>query len=1091
MKWLLSLVLLVSLSSLAQEDSTKYIWYKFQFGQRMPRGWWDSTAQLPYRDTNYTPARPGAIVMRPSDKQFYKWNGTAWGVLAGSGTTYTGPFNTPATGDTLVNSDKELKRLNPGYGILHTITGTNITQRVDTASSTGVSTKSMLRDTAAAIRASIGSGTSGGDTIVYLSRTAGVVSDADLSEGSTTFGTDNTSAIQSVLNLASHTQSLQIVWDVKVSVTGLRIGPNTYIQALPGKGAILRNNSNKSLFTNRDTVWGSEPIDSNIVIEGGVWNGNNYNAGLNPAQSIGTVANGPTCVFMFIGVRNLIVRDFIILRQRVYAIYGNTIKNGLYENGIINGGSGALINSDGVHFDGNSEHCTARNLKIRAEDDAVAMNADDIYDNPAAPLYGFFPLTGSIGPITDISISDITLDNGLFGVRVLSGSSRVDNIRIRNITGATKGYAVILDNYWQDTSKVIYSGTGNFGSVQIENVNVDITDTSSFSINESVINIGCSAESIILKDIKRYGYSFPGIPTIRVSNSWTVIQSLSLDGYNAYDTSSGIDHILVEKGATINNLQLSRINIQAPTSRSELIGNSLSTILNVQMNDVILDSITSGYNIFSGTTNSIVASNIYHSSLSPTFTTNATVANLILSGYKGTTATSGTFTARSGDAFPASSTQAGFINTTTQSIAGAKTFLSQSVFNAGFNAVLPVTVGPGTINSYNSSGLAIDAIKISNSGLGATFGVQNTNAGGFSGIEYFDQSGSMKVFSGFNNINGQEFRFNNIATGGYISFFTTTEKMRLANNGNVLIGTTSDNGAKLQVSGRSSFSDTGALSARFSYGTNLGSTFTRYSLVTKHYVDSAVAAGGGGGGLSGSGTSGQLALWNGTSSFTGNSNILWGTSNGPRISVGTTNTQGVLNIGGDKNLTSSGAQSYFASATYTDNVTAASGTASSYTINYIAPPTIAATNASVTFPRITTLAIDAPTAGTNATITSRYALETGTNGHTRVGGNFEMDGSITNRVDRAADANTSVTNSSNVVILPSITTNRTLSLPATPKEGIVFTIINTNTTGNTWQFGGGGTLVDEGGASVTSFTNSKTYIIMGDNTANVYRIIKQ
>lgn len=37
------------------------------------------------------------------------------------------------TGDTLVNADKEVKWLNPGDGILHSITGTTITQRVDSS----------------------------------------------------------------------------------------------------------------------------------------------------------------------------------------------------------------------------------------------------------------------------------------------------------------------------------------------------------------------------------------------------------------------------------------------------------------------------------------------------------------------------------------------------------------------------------------------------------------------------------------------------------------------------------------------------------------------------------------------------------------------------------------------------------------------------------------------------------------------------------------------------------------------------------------------------------------------------------------------
>jgi hypothetical protein len=144
---------------------------------------------------------------------------------------------------------------------------------------------------------------------------------------------------------------------------------------------------------------------------------------------------------------------------------------------------------------------------------------------------------------------------------------------------------------------------------------------------------------------------------------------------------------------------------------------------------------------------------------------------------------------------------------------------------------------------------------------------------------------------------------------------------------------------------------------------------------------------GGSSGISGSGTSGRIAYWNGSSSLTSSSTFLF---DGSSFSTGTTNTQGQLNVGGNKNLTSSGAQSYFAAATYTDQITAASGTASSYSINLFAAPTIAAANSSVIFPSITNLMVDAPVAGTNANVTNKYAIQTGTNGHVRIQGKLYL-----------------------------------------------------------------------------------------------------
>ncbi len=71
----------------------------------------------------------------------------------------------------------------------------------------------------------------------------------------------------------------------------------------------------------------------------------------------------------------------------------------------------------------------------------------------------------------------------------------------------------------------------------------------------------------------------------------------------------------------------------------------------------------------------------------------------------------------------------------------------------------------------------------------------------------------------------------------------------------------------------------------------------------------------------------------------------------------------------------SGIQSRYASANYTDNSTAGSGTASLSTFNSFAQPTLLASNTGVTTTTAATIYIaNAPAAGTNMTITNAYAL---------------------------------------------------------------------------------------------------------------------
>jgi len=105
---------------------------------------------------------------------------------------------------------------------------------------------------------------------------------------------------------------------------------------------------------------------------------------------------------------------------------------------------------------------------------------------------------------------------------------------------------------------------------------------------------------------------------------------------------------------------------------------------------------------------------------------------------------------------------------------------------------LAVSTGK-TFSAYTSGGTANDALKLELTSTGAVLGIQNSNATGFSGVEYLSNTGSPRVFTGFNNSNGQEFRFNNFATGGYIGFLIGgTSALRIANSRSVLIGTETD-----------------------------------------------------------------------------------------------------------------------------------------------------------------------------------------------------------------------------------------------------------------------------------------------------------
>ena len=137
----------------------------------------------------------------------------------------------------------------------------------------------------------------------------------------------------------------------------------------------------------------------------------------------------------------------------------------LYENIIVDVGPNPLINNDGLHIDGNSQYGVIRHCIINTHDDGIGLNADDLYyywyngknDRKGRSGKGLFYSEAAAGPISDILIDDITFNSSLFGIRILSGQSRVDHITIRNIKGYTKGYAVVIDNY-QHNPERLYMG---------------------------------------------------------------------------------------------------------------------------------------------------------------------------------------------------------------------------------------------------------------------------------------------------------------------------------------------------------------------------------------------------------------------------------------------------------------------------------------------------------------------------------------------------------------------------------------------------------------------------------------------------------
>lgn len=229
---------------------------------------------------------------------------------------------------------------------------------------------------------------------------------------------------------------------------------------------------------------------------------------------------------------------------------------------------------------------------------------------------------------------------------------------------------------------------------------------------------------------------------------------------------------------------------------------------------------------------------------------------------------------------------------------------------------------------------------------------------------------------------------------------TLTERMRIDSSGNVTIGGTPVTGRRFVVGGNLTGATSGyitlngatvqpdvtvgvyGIATNISTGANGGTPWTISALY--HYnasqatfhADSTVT--------NQIGYSAPNTLIGAANNYGFFGNIPLGTGRWNFYAAGTARNfmAGRLDVGGAARTDTAAAPSltnptnfYSASATYTNGVTAASGTVAHVAVNSFDNPALAASNTGVTYTSASTVYIDGPpTAGTNVTIANPYAL---------------------------------------------------------------------------------------------------------------------
>ena len=218
---------------------------------------------------------------------------------------------------------------------------------------------------------------------------------------------------------------------------------------------VIRLADHACCFMLKNDKCGKDGSNYNITVEGGIWDGNNM------AQERGKVyADKPYffgIVMRFEGVFDLTVRSLTIKDPESYVMQLRFVDRFTVEN-ITFDYNMKKTNMDGVHVNGPSRNGIIKNIKGATNDDLVALNCDDGYDNGEKAIK-------TKGDIENIQVDGLFADNGYTAVRLLSCGSTLKNVSIKNIFGTYRFYGVSF------THHNVFPGEPSwFDGIFIENV---------------------------------------------------------------------------------------------------------------------------------------------------------------------------------------------------------------------------------------------------------------------------------------------------------------------------------------------------------------------------------------------------------------------------------------------------------------------------------------------------------------------------------------------------------------------------------------------------------------------------------------------
>ncbi len=403
---------------------------------------------------------------------------------------------------------------------------------------------------------------------VYASQLAGIHLDGSLTANT---GTDDRATLQTVLDTASSTTPLVLIIDgvaaIATANAGLVVKSHTTIQCLGWStgfnwlGSAAANQ--QALITNANPLGIATPVDTDITIRGCAFNGNyasGHGGSAGPSGFNPLVLNSDGYILAevrFVGVTNVHLADLQCNACTGINFHFGNAFDFLVENIQLNDGGGGAFGVGGVQFEGPSSRGIIRNISGTVPDDMVALNADDGQSTAClnANWHDLFgphaaSTTMKTGAITKVLVEDVTSVGSYEALRLLSGTSLIDEVVARRLKGTAVGHLFSADIFPPCFGGVY---AGNFGTISIEDVSVSLTDiTDEYGLGGSTLMAKYKnlTVGLILED-----YAPSTTAPVFLTSAYTNIGTFNLN-IRSSQTSGLPAPILSMAGGAINNLTL-------------------------------------------------------------------------------------------------------------------------------------------------------------------------------------------------------------------------------------------------------------------------------------------------------------------------------------------------------------------------------------------------------------------------------------------------------------------------------------------------------------------------------------------------------